>query len=206
MPDESPALTNLDRLRTRFAERPGRQASFEGAPARAAVAIVFRSMAGEPELLMIRRAEREGDPWSGNVALPGGKADPRDQSLVETAMRETLEETGVDLYSHGVLIGMLDELHPRTPVLPPIVVTPYVFVLTEQGERSLDLALSDEVAEAFWVQLATLADPAATQETEIRRRNDTWRVQAFMVREHVVWGMTERILRNLLHLLDTSPS
>jgi len=194
----------LERLRTRFGEHPGRAARFEGTPARAAVALIFRAMTGELELLMIRRAEREGDPWSGNVALPGGRFDPSDESLVDTAIRETQEETGVDLRRDGVLLGMLDELHPRTPVLPPIVVTPYVFALTAVAQEPVSLVLSDEVAEAFWVPLAMLADPDVTQETEIQRRNETWRVQAFMVQERVVWGMTERILRNLLRLIDDS--
>ncbi len=205
MPDESGVHPILDRMRLRLAESPGQRATVEGTPARAAVALVFRVAAGEPELLMIRRAEREGDPWSGNVALPGGRHDQRDASLWETAIRETLEETGVDLRTRGVTLGtlgMLDELHPRSPLLPQIVVTPYVFVLTENGQRSLTLELSDEVADAFWVPLATLADPDVTQETEVHRRSETWRVQAFMVHEHVVWGLTERILRNLLTMID----
>ncbi|MEP7344557.1 MAG: CoA pyrophosphatase [Gemmatimonadaceae bacterium] len=191
----------LDQMRQRFAQSPGRAATFEGTPARAAVAVVFRLTGGELELLMIRRAEREGDPWSGHVALPGGRYSPGDASLLETARREAFEETGVDLRAHGVTLGMLDELHPRSPVLPAIVVTPYVFVLTEGGQRSLTLALNAEVAEAFWVPLAILADPDATRETDIQRPSETWRVQAFMVGDHVVWGLTERILRNLLTLI-----
>ena len=206
MPEESGAQPILDRMRRRFVESPGRPASVTGTPARAAVALVFRLAGGELELLMIRRAEREGDPWSGNVALPGGRSDPRDASLLQTAICETLEETGVDLQVRGVVLGTLDELHPRSAALPAIVVTPYVFVLTEDGQRSLQLELSDEVAEAFWVPLAMLADPEVTQETEVRRRSETWRVQAFMVREHVVWGLTERILRNLLTLIDETPA
>ena len=201
MPDEFVVHPLLDQIRTRLAESPGRVAQLQGAPARAAVALVLRVIGGELELLLIRRAEREGDPWSGHVALPGGRRDPQDLSLRETAIRETLEETAVDLRALGELLGVLDELHPRTPVLPAIVVTPYVFALTEVGQRSLDLVLSDEVAEAFWVPLATLADPTVTQETDVQRPGETWRVRAFMVRQHVVWGLTERILRNLLTLI-----
>jgi 8-oxo-dGTP pyrophosphatase MutT (NUDIX family) len=202
MPDESAMHPLFVHLRARLTELPGRTVTFEGAPARAAVALVFRVIEGEPELLLIRRAEREGDPWSGHVALPGGRHDARDLSLLETAMRETLEETAVDLRTHGVPLGVLDELHPRMPVPPSIVVTPYVFVLTEVGQQALALELSEEVAEAFWVPLAMLTDPKVTQETDIQRRSETWRVQAFVVREHIVWGLTERILRNLLTLIS----
>ena len=201
MPDESVVHPLLDQIRARLAESPGREARFLGAPARAAVALVLRVINGELELLLIRRAEREGDPWSGHVALPGGRRDPRDPSLRETAIRETLEETAIDLRASSEPLGVLDELHPRTPVLPSIVVTPSVFVLTDVGQRSLELVLSDEVAEAFWVPLATLVDPTVTQETDVQRPGETWRVRAFMVREHVVWGLTERILRNLLTVI-----
>ena len=59
---------------------------------RAAVALVLRENAGDPEILLIRRAERKGDPWSGHMAFPGGREDARDESLLETALRETREE------------------------------------------------------------------------------------------------------------------
>jgi 8-oxo-dGTP pyrophosphatase MutT (NUDIX family) len=81
---------------------------------------------GEPELLMIKRAEAEGDPWSGHVACPGGRMEPGDGDLAVTAVRETLEETGVDVARDGRLLGHLDDISPRTPVLPPIVIRPYV--------------------------------------------------------------------------------
>lgn len=201
MPDEFVLPPVLERLRKRLGESPGRPAIFEGTPARAAVAIIFRVTDGELQLLLIRRAEREDDPWSGHIALPGGRRGASDVSLLETAIRETLEETAVDLQTQGIALGFLDELYPKAPALPSIVITPYVFVLTDAGQRALTVELSHEVAEAFWIPLATLADPAVTRETEIQHRGATWRAPAFMVADHAVWGLTERILRNLLTLL-----
>src|SRR5688500_9926100 len=97
---------------------------------RAAVAVVVRVGAEETlERLMIKRAEHDRDPWSGHVALPGGRWETQDADLEATAIRETLEETGIDIASEGRVLGALDELHPRTPTLPPIIVRPYVAVV-----------------------------------------------------------------------------
>lgn len=190
---------------------PGVPAEDDGEPARAAVAIVLRASplgassgatvadAATPsvltrlELLLIQRAERHGDPWSGQVALPGGRRDPSDATLQDTAVRETLEETGLDLGARGHILGALDELRPRTPVLPPIIVTPFVAV-ADGGD---DLQPSDEVASAFWAPWSLFADPAAVSESTVRVRGADWRVASYVVGERVVWGMTERMLRQL---------
>jgi len=184
-------------LAATLAERPGAAADDDGAPARAAVAITLRPAADGVDLLLIRRAERVGDPWSGQIALPGGRWSPNDESLLHTALRETWEETGVDLAAGGLVLGTLDELRPRTAALPAIIVTPVVVAL----EAPVSLLLSDEVAEAFWVPLDLLRAPETSRESQVRVRGATWKVPSFVVHEHVVWGMTERILRQLLSRL-----
>jgi 8-oxo-dGTP pyrophosphatase MutT (NUDIX family) len=199
--DDAPALDNptFRRLRHALAERPGALAPDDGAPRRAAVAIVLRD-AGDSgiELLLIKRSEREDDPWSGHIALPGGRHDPTDATLQDTAVRETREETGIDLAEHGIVLGTLDELRPRTPSLPPIIVTPFVAVV----RPDVAIETSDEVAVAFWVPLSALADPAMAVESEVSARGATWRVPSYRLGGHIVWGMTERILSNLTALMQ----
>src|SRR6266581_316587 len=78
--------------------------------ARAAVAVVLREGAEGAELIVIHRSHRRGDPWSGHMALPGGRQDAADRDLVATVTRETREEVGVDLERHGELLGNLDDL------------------------------------------------------------------------------------------------
>lgn len=187
-----PELRHLARV---LASQPGAPVALESETARAAVAVTLRPTADDQvELLMIRRAEREGDPWSGQIALPGGRWSPNDESLLHTALRETWEETGIDLAVQGLVLGTLDELHPRTPLLPPIVITPVVVVLAAPAP----LVLSDEVADAFWVPLQTLRAPESTRESQVHARGATFRVPSFVLGERVVWGLTERILRQLL--------
>ena len=186
------------RLSHALATRPAILAPDDGAPRRAAVAIVLRrTMDDVVELLLIKRSEREDDPWSGHVALPGGRRDPSDATLQDTAIRETREETGIDLARDGVVLGMLDELRPRTPTLPPIIVTPFVAIV----RHDVTIETSDEVALAFWVALTSLEDPSLTVESEVSARGASWRVPSYLLGGHIVWGMTERILRNLQALV-----
>lgn len=163
--------------------------------------MTFRSDRGEAEFLLIRRAERDGDPWSGQVALPGGRWQHDDTSLEQTALRETHEETGLDIRMNGRVIGALDELRPRSPLLPPIVVTPFVAHIAPTAP----LVLSHEVAAAFWVPWSRLLDPELDHEAEVSTRGATWRVPAFHLEGHVVWGMTERILRQLITRVHEGP-
>ena len=159
----------------------------------AAVAVLLAPADAGLDLLLIRRAEREGDPWSGQMGLPGGRRDDADANLVATAMRETREEIGVDLAA-AELLGQLDDLAPTIQHLPRMLVRPYVFAL----ERPPSFALSDEVAETVWAGMHDLRERLVEETLEIR----DWRrtVQGYRIGPNLVWGMTERILTPFLEL------
>lgn len=163
----------------------------------AAVAVI---LVPDPDaLLLIRRAERTGDPWSGHMALPGGRQDPTEPDLLTTAVRETQEEVGLIL-GREHLIGTLDDVVPRTPVLPPIAVRPHVFLLDDQPR----LSLNPEVAAASWVPVDVLLHPDTYDSVRIDIRGERREFPAYRVEESIVWGMTERIVSSLLvHLRDT---
>lgn len=167
-------------------------------PLRAAVALVLRpGDGGELELLMIKRADYEGDPWSGHIALPGGRQEPDDLSLERTAVRETWEETAIDIEREGAIIGVLDEVSPRTPTVRRVVVRPYVAAV------AADVAVveSPEVAAAFWVPLSALRETTAWITAEVLAHGQSLSVPAFTHGEYVVWGLTERILRGFMEVL-----
>jgi 8-oxo-dGTP pyrophosphatase MutT (NUDIX family) len=164
----------------------------------AAVAIVLREGEGGLAALFIHRAERAGDTWSGQIAFPGGRRDPGDADLLATAIRETREEIGVDL-SSAERLGVLDDLHPRTPVLPPVVVRPFVFALTELPA----ITLSAEVQGAFWVPFRALQEPGTQGQVLIDHPGIPRRtVPAYVVGNHTIWGMSERILTPLISLIS----
>ena len=186
------AHPDVARLARRLAARSGRQLEAEGAARYAAIALVLRlGAAGEPELLMIKRAEFEQDPWSGHIACPGGRMDPTDRDLEHTAIRETWEETGVDIAAHGQTLGTLDDISPRTPALPPLVIRPFVAVV----ESDVTLIASLEVAEAFWVPLSAIRETTSWVRAMVRIRNVGEREEdVFRHGDYTVWGLTHRAL------------
>lgn len=161
----------------------------------AAVAVLLHDSAEGIEALFIHRAERAGDTWSGQIAFPGGRRDPGDADLRATAIRETQEEVGIDL-TPAEPLGVLDDMYPRTPVLPPVVVRPFVFGLVDRPP----ITLSNEVQDAFWVPFRALTAPGVQRDVTIRHRGVTREMPAYVVGDHTIWGMTERILTNLLTL------
>jgi 8-oxo-dGTP pyrophosphatase MutT (NUDIX family) len=191
---------DLARLAAALRERPGRSIPTQGGERLAAVAAVFRAGADDhPELLMIKRADHESDPWSGHVALPGGRMEARDRDLEQTAVRETWEETGVDIARDGYVLGQLDDLAPRTPVLPPLVIRPYVAVVPS----NVTIVANPEVADAFWVPLAALQERARWGLGLVDIRGVGAReVDVFRHEQHTVWGLTERVLRDLMTRLS----
>jgi len=167
----------------------------EARPAAVALVLLDRSSSQGLEILLIRRAERAGDPWSGQIAFPGGRYEPQDADLLATAVRETREETGVDLTNRERL-GSLDDLYPRTPTLPPVIVRPFVFAL---GARPA-LVPSDEVQRAFWLPLERLGEPGVRREITLTLRGVERTFPAYLVDDELIWGMTERILTPLIDL------
>lgn len=196
------ADADILKLRTALGSREGHGPDHEEGVRKAAVALIFRGgseseSSGEPELLFIKRADYPGDPWSGQVAFPGGREEPGDSSLADTAARETREETGIDLIRDGTFIGTLDDLRPRINRLPDVIVRPFVVLL----ERYEPLVLSNEVALAFWIPLRALKATESWRDTPVLARGVQINTRAFHHDGHIVWGMTERILGQLLGIL-----
>jgi 8-oxo-dGTP pyrophosphatase MutT (NUDIX family) len=192
------AHPEIARLARALHEHPGRSAAPDEPVRHAAVLLALRlGEHGDLELLMIKRAEAERDPWSGHVACPGGRMEPGDHDLQQTAIRETWEETGIDVGSDGEILGTLDDVYPRTPVLPPIVVRPYVGIV----RPDVRIVASPEVAEAFWVPIPALRERASWGTGLVMVRGLEEERPVFRHGGYTVWGLTERVLRQFLERL-----
>ena len=165
---------------------------------RAAVAVILRERGGMVEVLMIRRAECEGDPWSGQMAFPGGRMDPSDRHGFDVAVRETAEEIGLRLDASSPCIGRLSEV--RTHFLwgrRALVITPFVFRL----DRSVELALNHEVAEVVWVPMPFLMDRDNCQRMTLNRNGVDISLPCYIYQGRRIWGLSLMMLRQLLALL-----
>jgi 8-oxo-dGTP pyrophosphatase MutT (NUDIX family) len=201
-------MPSLQHIARRLAAQSDVEREPEASARQAAVAIILRERtarrAGAREavtdVLFIRRAEKEGDPWSGHMAFPGGHRDADDDSLLAAAVRETREEIGLDLERDGVLLGALAP-HSVQPRLRPIGmhIAPFVFRLA----RVSRLRLSHEVAEVVWTPLAPIVSGRNhTEESRIVEGAPVvfsgYRVNG----GHFVWGLTYRMLHAFFAVLD----
>lgn len=166
----------------------------------AAVALVIRAR-DHLELLLIKRARSERDPWSGHMALPGGRRDPDDATLRQTAVRETLEETGLDLAASGVHLGRLDEVAPGSVRLPKLTIAPFVYGAPASAEA---FVASREVEAVHWIPLDELRAPATHGEVEIPLPGGARTFPCYRVVGEIVWGLTYRILDQFLTLYPDS--
>lgn len=191
---------NLHDPRLRAIHDVLRRSPPEPAPPReleAAVALLLRP--GEDlDVLLIRRALHERDPWSGHVALPGGRRDPTDPDLAATARRETREEVGLDLDRIGTALGQLRPVAPANRLLPSLAITPWVFAV--QGGHDLVLS-AREVDAAVWVPLSSLRDEGAAGEILIELEGGSRRFPSLTYQEYVVWGLTLRVLHHFFDVL-----
>jgi 8-oxo-dGTP pyrophosphatase MutT (NUDIX family) len=191
---------DVDLVRAAFRDRAHRPATLRGDERFAAVAAVLRDRAGEAEVLLIRRARKASDPWSGHMAFPGGRQDPSDHDLLHTAVRETKEEVGLELLPERQLLGRLDDL----PAIVRgdrvgLVIAPFVFAIDSDPVL---VPRAEEVDEVVWAELSALARGALDAKYGYEFEGRTVELPSYDVGGRIVWGMTHRMLGALLAALD----
>ncbi len=190
-------MFDLPAIRTRLAGfSPALAAPPEEVGAHAAVALLLHQPAGaSTEILLIRRSEREGDHWSGDVALPGGRREAADQSITATAVREAFEEVGVRLETP---LARLDDFDVRrAPRAWPLLVSPFVFALDERPP----LAPNHEVEETIWTPLSVLTDAGNRTSATFRRGAKEYTRPAVRCGRFLVWGITLHVLESFFRSL-----
>jgi len=179
-------MSRLQALHEVLSHRSPREV-VDAARREAAVAIVV--VPNPDRLLIIARSERPGDPWSGQLACPGGRREPEDDTLLATAVRETAEEVGLDLGRVSRPV-QLDDLAPTTPSLPPLLVRPFLFTL----DRLPELRPNREVAGYQWVPFESLVARGARRSVEIQVAGAVRWVDGYRLERGLLWGLTERIV------------
>ena len=193
------AAFDLPSLESRLASYASASDSSEPGK-RAAVAAILRPgpAATGAEILLVRRAEHPNDPWSGHMALPGGRHDATDPDLETTAIRETREEVGLDLTQHGQRLARLPD-HPAIArgVRVGLVIAPFVFALRSEAP----LVPNEEIAEALWTPLAPLARGEGAGTFAYNHNGTLFDLPYLDVGGRRVWGLTYQMLQVLFDAL-----
>jgi 8-oxo-dGTP pyrophosphatase MutT (NUDIX family) len=162
----------------------------ESVNANAAVVVLLRIKDGGLQVLLVKRAEKTDDPWSGQTALPGGKLSLEDRDLKQTVIRETFEETALNLLECCSFLGAIEPL--RSIRRPELKIVPFVVLL----EKEQPVNLNEELTGYFWTPLKELVEHRGTAKFSF------WEYPAFIIGDNVIWGLTYRILKKLLSILE----
>ena len=164
----------------------------------AAVALVLQPKVSGLRALFILRAKKEGDPWSGQMALPGGHRETIDADLVETARRETHEEIGLDLNKAGRYLGSLAGIRANPRAGFDLVVTPQVFALED---KAVPLQPNEEVAEVLWGNLDEMISGRSLTDASFPEFQREGTFPGYQVGAQVVWGLTFRMINDFFDLI-----
>lgn len=156
---------------------------------RGAVGVLIKEEAEDLWLLMIKRGENPRDPWSGQMAFPGGHADSRDGTLFDTVAREAVEEVGINVHNQQFL-GCLRNVEPRNS---PMVVTPFIFLITERVHPTT----SREAKEILWIPLSFLLDPRNISSIVVPIGGEEVSMGCYRYSNRIIWGMSFRIIQEI---------
>lgn len=193
----TPDSFTLEHLRTALATYQPRLVEHSAWPGHthAAVALLLRQGRRGVEILFILRAEFAGDPWSGNIAFPGGHIEADDDTARAAAERETLEEISIDLQQEEFL-GRLDDV---AGAHLPVIVSCFAYVVDE----ATPIIANREINETFWVPLVDLAAPERQLLHYVFFRGEELERPAIDLLgpgRTVLWGITYRLVSHFMLL------
>jgi len=181
-----------------LAAQPDLTIDFNAPRRHAAVAIVLVPHQQDTQALFILRATKKGDPWSGQMAFPGGHYEPEDKDLRVTAERETLEEVSLDLARSGHYLGSFSPVKANPRGNLDMLVVPQVFALETKPEG---LQANYEVADILWGDLGRMLDRQLLTQSTFPQFNRSTVFPGYQVGKEVVWGLTFRMLNEFFSLL-----
>lgn len=155
----------------------------------AAVVVLLKIKDEMIQVLFVTRAEKSSDPWSGQTALPGGKRNPEDKDIMKTVIRETLEETGINLLNGCEYLGIMEPF--RSTQKPEMMIVPFFFIQNKEQT----IKLNEELTGFFWAPLRELVKHKGTVKYNLKK------YPCFLIENKVIWGLTYRIINKLISLL-----
>ena len=158
--------------------------------ANAAVVVLLRSTDRGIQVLLVKRAEKSTDPWSGQIALPGGKRNLKDSDLKHTVIRETLEETAINLLKNCRFLGTMEQF--TSIQKPEMKIVPFIVI----QEKKQKIKLNNELSDYFWIKLKKIIENKGTVKYKLED------FPAFIIGKYTIWGLTFKILQELLELLS----
>jgi len=155
----------------------------------AAVALLMKIVDQDLKILFVKRVENPKDPWSGHVALPGGRRHEKDRNLKETVVRETLEETSINLLDRSRFLGSMAALRLRHR---PMKILPFIVLLEHEPAIKLN---EKELESSVWISLKELVQHKGTFKSSLGE------YPAYIVGSTVIWGVTYRILEKFVETI-----
>jgi 8-oxo-dGTP pyrophosphatase MutT (NUDIX family) len=209
-------MSNIEYIKLQLTKRKPRRYWFTPSE-QAAVALILREVPSKStstresssknientqiEVLMMQRAVRAGDPWSGHMAFPGGKLEDSDNSLKSCAIREVYEEIGLHLKPHQC-IGRLSDRMTRTHSNRGLMkVVPWVFTVPEvlqQSSSTLQFSLNHEAQSLHWIPLSLFNKENRKQlywrVGRVAGKNINLRLPKYQFEDKIIWGLSLRML------------
>jgi 8-oxo-dGTP pyrophosphatase MutT (NUDIX family) len=167
----------------------------------ASVAMIFVADASDMEVCFIRRATRIGDPWSGQVAFPGGRASIDDSCPEEVAERETREEVGLALKPTDRIGKLPIRDVQRRDLRDSLTLTPVLYQIPLERRDLAYAKDKDEVSRVFWVPTRHLFDKDAVTSIDYTIGGSNQTYPGILYEDEVIWGLTLRILESFSVLL-----
>ncbi len=194
-------MITIDAIRLALQRYAPDPSGFAPTRRQAAVAIILADGDDDLEICFIRRAEHATDPWSGQVAFPGGRAHPQDRSAHEVAERETWEEIGLSLAAdHRIgALPVREVVRPETE--NNLTLSPFVYYVGADRAALEVASHAHEVADVFWVPVSHLCSRAAATELDWPIGGVSTTFAGIRFGDHVIWGLTLGVLNSFADIL-----
>ena len=164
--------------------------TIEDMDSEAAVVVLLKITDKKIQVLFVNRAEKSSDPWSGQTGLPGGKRNSEDKDVMKTVIRETLEETCINLLNGCQFLGIMEPF--RSTQKPEMRIVPFFFIQNKEQ----NIKLNEELTGFFWVSLRELIKHEGTIKYNLID------YPCYVIENRVIWGLTYRIINKLLSILS----